>query len=107
MNRALAAAEQIPPYEPLSEAFLNHYCGHTIEAVYKICKESPPIEDLSASGGSRYAGKDGALGRVAWTGIANGQTLEKCVYAFYIDFIHMQLGYAKLYNKFAFLRLNV
>ena len=36
--RALAAAEQIPPHEPLSEDFLKQYCGHTIEAVHKICE---------------------------------------------------------------------
>jgi aspartate aminotransferase len=34
--RALAAAEQIPPHEPLSEDYLTKYCGHTIEAVHKI-----------------------------------------------------------------------
>jgi aspartate aminotransferase len=36
--RALAAAEQIPPHEHLSEDFLNQYCGHTIEAVHRICE---------------------------------------------------------------------
>jgi aspartate aminotransferase len=35
--RALAAAEQIPPHEELSKEFLYHYCGHTIEAVEKLC----------------------------------------------------------------------
>lgn len=36
--RALAAAEQVPPHEPLSEEFLLRYCGHTIEAIHKICE---------------------------------------------------------------------
>jgi aspartate aminotransferase len=36
--RALAAAEQVPPHEPLSQEFLQRYCGHTIEAVQKICE---------------------------------------------------------------------
>lgn len=36
--RALAAAEQVPPHESLSEEFLKHYCNHTIEAVHKICE---------------------------------------------------------------------
>jgi aspartate aminotransferase len=35
--RALAAAEQIPPHEELSNKFIKQYCGHTIEAVEKIC----------------------------------------------------------------------
>jgi len=35
--RALAAAEQIPPHERVSNSFLNQYCGHTIEAIEKIC----------------------------------------------------------------------
>ena len=34
--RALAAVEQIPPHEPLSEDFLKQYCGHTIEAAHRI-----------------------------------------------------------------------
>jgi aspartate aminotransferase len=36
--RALAAAEQVPPHDPLSHEFLMRYCGHTLEAVQKICE---------------------------------------------------------------------
>ncbi len=36
--RALAAAEQLPPHEPLNEQFLTNYCGHTIEAVDRLCR---------------------------------------------------------------------
>jgi aspartate aminotransferase len=36
--RALAAAEHIPPHENLSKDFLKQYCGHTIEAVDRICE---------------------------------------------------------------------
>jgi len=36
-TRALAAAEQIPPHEQISDDFLRQYCNHTIEAVEKIC----------------------------------------------------------------------
>jgi aspartate aminotransferase len=36
--RALAAAEQIPSHESLSEEFLQRYCGHTIKAINRICE---------------------------------------------------------------------
>jgi aspartate aminotransferase len=35
--RALAATEQIPHHEPLSHDMLKQYCGHTIDAIEKLC----------------------------------------------------------------------
>jgi len=36
--RALAAAERVPPSEPLNGDFLKNYCGHTVSAIEKICE---------------------------------------------------------------------